>query len=344
MKKFCLSAVLLSAALFALPEMEPGVDFTLEQTTPENIIINNRVLLKVGGKHITVMDVVRKMDLLFYQQYPELKDSIAARYQFYISSWRPILSAVIDDQLILADAKDKKVDTNDGEVREAMEGVFGRDPVLALDSFGLTYDEAFEMFKTDLIVQKMTGGMVHSKAMTGVNPKKMWQLYDKMRKDHPPQDRFIYRVLSFRSNSEKKAKDLALEAHRLIDQGSFSLEMISEQLGNDEIEIILSQEYARTAKEISNSHKAVLTTLEAGGLSAPIIRKGVVYLFALQAMEKDELPPFHEMEDELKNRVMQSEYIEYNKKYRNDLREKYGFTEKELSKFIPGDLKPFAFR
>ncbi len=48
-----------------------NLDFSLDNSYPQNIVINNRILLKVNGKSITVMDVVRKMDLLFYRQYPE---------------------------------------------------------------------------------------------------------------------------------------------------------------------------------------------------------------------------------------------------------------------------------
>ena len=122
------------------------------------------------GKAISVMDVVRKMDLLFYRQYPDLASSAMARYQFYTSGWRSVLGAVIDDYLIVADAEEKEITVNDGEVREELEKMFGPDVVLNLDQLGMTLEEAFDLLKTELTVQRMTAIMVRSKAITDVHP------------------------------------------------------------------------------------------------------------------------------------------------------------------------------
>lgn len=332
----------LAFAPLAAIEMHPGSDFAL--TPEENIVIHNRVLLKLNGKPLSVMDVVRKMDLIFYQSYPELVDQPTMRYQFYTANWNSILGAMIDDQLILADAKDKKISANDGEVRETLEKLFGRDPLIKLNELGISYDEVHEMVKTDIIVQKLTGGMVHAKALTGVNPKKMRQLYEKLQKEHPPQEKFTYRVLSFKGVPEKEARELAKEAHRLIGEEGVPFEAIPTHFEASEANVVLSESYTRTAKEVSNAHKAVLTTLAAGSISAPILRKGTVYLFHLEALDKDELASFNEMEDELKGRIFQEEALEYNRKYREGLRKRYGLSDKHLSQLIPDDLKPFAMR
>ena len=283
------------------------------------------------------MDVVRKMDLIFYQQFPNLIHSAPLRYQFYQSNWQTMLSAMIDDQLILADAKDKRVDASDGEVREAMARVFGQDPVMKLDELSVSFDEAYEMLKTDIIVQKLTGGMVHAKALTGVNPKKMKLLYERKLRESPPQDRFRYHVLSFRG---KEAKEAALEAHKLIESGEVVFSMIPEHFDL----VTLSEEYKRTSKEISNAHKKVLGAMAQGAISAPIQRKDVCYLFLLDSMESEELPPFRDMEKALKNEVLEREVVEYNLKYRTWLRNRFGLTEKHLSQLVPDDLQPFALR
>ncbi len=325
--------------LFAIPlvaaELQPGVDFSLGPD--EHLIVHNRVLLKVNNRPLSVMDVARKMDLIFYQQFPNLLKSSSLRYQFYQANWQMVLAAMIDDQLILADAKERKIDASDGEVREAMERVFGNDPVLKLNELKVSFDEAYEMLKTDLIVQKLTGGMVHAKAITAVNPKKMKQLYEKKQNEHPPQDRFRYRVLSFRGAG---AKESALEAHALIESGEVAFDRIPERFS----QATLSEEYQRTSKEISSAHEKVLAALSAGAVSAPVQRKEVCYLFKLDAREREALPAFNEMERELKNQVLEQEIIEYNAKYRNWLRQRYGLSEKHLSQLIPDDLQPFALR
>ncbi len=332
MKK--LIPLLLTIPLFAV-ELPLNTDFSMGPD--EHLIVHNRVLLKINNKHLSVMDVVRKMDLIFYQQYPQLIHSTPLRYQFYQANWQAVLSAMIDDQLILADAKDKKIDASDGEVREAMERVFGRDPVLKLDELHVTFAEAYEMLKTDIIVQKLTGGMVHAKAMTGVNPKKMKKLYEQKCIENPPQELFHYHVLSFRGEG---APEAAIEAHKLLESGKTTFGAIPERFP----QASLSNEYTRTAGELSAAHKAVLSGLNEGGVSAPVQRKEVCYLFKLDGLEKKELPPFNQMERELKNEVLEQEIVEYNMKYRTWLRERYGLTDKHLSSLIPNDLQPFALR
>lgn len=332
MKKFL--PFLLSIPLMAA-ELQPGVDFAM--TPDEHIVIQNRVLLKINSKPLSVMDVVRKMDLIFYQQYPNLVHSEPMRFQFYQANWQTILSAMIDDQLILADAKDKKIDASDGEVRETMEKVFGQDPVLKLNELGVSHEEAYEMLKTDLIVQKLTGGMVHAKALTGVNPKKMKQLYEKMQREHPPQDLYRYQVLSFRG---AEAQLRAGQAHQQILSGELRFEQVADMYED----VSLSEEYRRTEKEISSAHKKVLSAMAVGAVSLPVQRKDVCYLFQLKAVEKDQLPPFNQMEKELKSRVLEQEILEYNTKYRTWLRKRYGLSDKHLSQLIPDDLQPFALR
>ena len=73
------------------------------------IIINNRVLARVNGKPISVIDVMKKMDMIFLRQYPEYAEVPQARFQFYELSWKHVLEDLIDKELILADAEEAKM-------------------------------------------------------------------------------------------------------------------------------------------------------------------------------------------------------------------------------------------
>src|ERR1700730_13068687 len=70
------------------------------------IVVNNRILAKVNGKEISVFDVMKKMDMLFYRQFPEYTSSMQARFQFYQVSWKRVLQDLIDKELIMADAEE----------------------------------------------------------------------------------------------------------------------------------------------------------------------------------------------------------------------------------------------
>ncbi|NGX62121.1 MAG: hypothetical protein K940chlam9_01615 [Chlamydiae bacterium] len=306
-----------------------------------DLVIHNRVLLKVNGKPISVLDVARKMDLLFYRQYPDLRSSSTARYQFYMSAWKQILQNVIDDQLILADAVEKQVTVSDGEVREEMEHLFGPDVVHTVDSLGMNMDEAFELVKTDLTVQRMIMGMVRSKAIAEVYPKSIRKRYEQMLEKNPPQDLWVYQVLSIRGEEHEKVAD---KAHALIAQETIPFEEIISHLQGERIELNLSEEYRRNEEEIALSHKAVLETLSAGLASAPVSQEKVSRIFCLKGHLLGEAPPLREVEVRLKGELTQEAMERVNGEYREKLREQYGVTTAYLNSLLPENFRPFVLR
>jgi hypothetical protein len=322
-----------------------GVDFgsnvNLNQEYPENIVINNRVLLKFNGKAITVMDVVRKMDLLFYRQYENLASSPIARYQFYHSGWRKVLGMVIDDYLIMADAEEKQVKVTDGEVREELEQLFGPNVVLSLDKIGLSLEEAFELIKAELTVQRMTSMMVHSKAMADVHPLSVKKRYEKLQEENPEQDVWVYRILSVRGEDHSR---IAQEAHRLITEQGVPFEEALAQLTTEGVELNCSDVYRQKEKQLSVAYHAVLASLSSGEVSSPVSNKTVSRLFCLQGKEKEGSANFNAMAEGLKKELTMQAVEKYNAEYRTKLRKHYGMTEKYLSQTIPNHLQPFDIR
>ncbi len=326
------------------PSMEYGAGMGamgMEQSYPEHLIINNRVLIKIHDKVITVMDVVKKMDLLFYKQYPTLASSNVARYQFYSSGWKTVLGMVIDDFLIMADAEEKEVKVTDGEVREELEALFGPDVVINLDKLGMTLEEAFELLKTDLTVQRMISIMVRNRAMVDVYPLSVRRRYERILAENPIQNVWVYSVLAVRGKEHER---VAHEAHRLIHEQGVPFEKVMAQLQNEGVELAYSPEYRQKEKELSLSYRAVLQTLSAGASSAPIAAKNVSRLFCLKGIEREGPGTLNAMAEELKRELTEEAMEKYNHEYRKRLRKNYGITEKYLSYFIPSDLKPFDLR
>lgn len=340
--KFLLACVgIVSTAGAVNAPLDFTSNFSLDQNYPEHIVINNRILLKFNSKAITVMDVVRKMDLLFYKQYENLASSAVARYQFYTSGWRTVLGMVIDDYLIMADAEEKEVKVNDGEVREELELLFGPNVVINLDQLGMTLEEAFDLIKTELTVQRMTSMMVRSKAIADVYPLSVKKRYEKMLAENPIQDVWVYRVLSVRGQDHER---VAQEAHRLIQEQGVPFEEVVATLKTEEVDLTYSDAYRQKEKELSVAYHAVLGTLSTGVTSAPVSNKNVSRLFCLQGIEKEGSRNFNAVADELKRELTQKAMEKYNAEYRAKLRKHYGMTEKYLSKVIPNDLQPFALR
>lgn len=307
----------------------------------QTVVVNNRVLLKINGKPISVMDVVRKMDLIFYRQFPELSSSAAARYQFYTSGWEAMLRAVIDDHLIMADADEKKIEVSEGEVREELEVLFGPDVVLNLDKLGLTLSEALELLKMELTVQRMNMVMVRSKAMAEVPPKKVRRRYEEMLKDQPPQDQWVYQILSVRGENHEQA---AQEAYQLLHEHNVQIDEVAEQLSIPNVDISLSDEYTREDDSLSLAYRAVLQTLSAGTFSVPISKDSVSRIFYLKKFEEGKPVPFNDVAEKIKQELTQEIAAKYNEAYRLKLRKHYGITEGYLNRVIPDDFRPFALR
>ena len=335
---------LVTSVLAVGPMMNPGSDFSMNQEMPEYVEVNNRVLLKIGGKPITVMDVVRKMDLLFHQQYAEYAGQPSARFQFYTASWRTVLRNVIDDYLIMADAEEKKIDVSEGEIREEMERAFGPDVVFNIDKVGISFDEAWDLIKTDLIVQKMTGMMVHSKAISDIHPIDVRRRYEKMVAENPPENKWVYQVVSLRAEDDELSRSVGERAHNMLAMQHIPLEMVRGQIEEQGVQFSLSAEYVRSPKEISNSHRSVLEKLENGTYSAPVSKRGVSYIFYLKEFKPGEAIAFQDAAGNIKQEIIQERINYHSSEYRDKLRKHYALTENYIAEIIPEETQPFALR
>lgn len=325
----------------SLSAISPKADFSFDKE-PENLLMNNRVLLKINGKPISVMDVTRKMDLLFYKQYPELTSSAVARYQFYTSAWDTVLNLLIDDHLIMADAEEKKIEISDGEVREELEQLFGPNVVLNLDKLEMTLEEAFDLLKTDLLVQRMIGMMVRSKAQAELLPKDMRARYEKKIKETPLHDALVYQIVSIRGEGHQS---VAEAAHKLLHEQEIPIEQLTQSLEYPKtVKVSLSEEYRRKNNELSLAHKAILQALQAGMASAPIVNNDTSRIFYLKKFEKAEHPSFKAMEDRVKGELINEIVQKHDQAYRKKLRDHYGVTTQYLRQAIPDNLKPFALK
>lgn len=354
LKKYSLLPIFLFCLpLYALPSMLDTSALAIP--APSNdIAINNRILLKVNGKVISMLDVVKKMDLLFYRQYPEYASSSLARYQFYQSSWKAILQSVIDDELILADAAEKKVNVSDGDVREELEDIFGPDVVINIDKIGLTYEEAWDLLKKELTVQRMNSMLVRAPALNDVGPKSIRDTYEDFAKKNPAETAWVYRVFTIRSSDKERVEKLAEEALHLIRASELSLEDVAASLQQREegVQITLSEEYNRKEKELSDAHKETLSAIAKAaqkGVSMPIIQAGknneiAARLFYLKEKCQVNPPAFDELKDEIQSELLRKAVAHHSKAYLEKLRRHYGITREYVAQMVPDNFQPFSMQ
>lgn len=301
------------------------------------IAVQNRILAKINEETISVLDVKKKMDFVFYKNYPHLANSVQARHQFYDTNWKHVLNELIDHQLILADSQDKQIPLPEGDIRQEMESRFGPNIRMTLDKIGLSYDEAWKSVKDDLIVQRMTWWFIHSKAMNGVTPQDIRTAYRAKIKEIPSGQAWKYQVIALRGeNAEKIGEELSLSLSK-----DNSLELVSKVAPNAQV----SQEIMANSDELSESHLAALSSLEVGSFSKPIMQMSkadntpVYRIFYLKEKSEKKAPHFEELAAELKGELIQKRVAEESVCYLDKLRKHYSFYEAEKENFHPFELK-----
>jgi hypothetical protein len=312
--------------------------------------VQNAILAKVNGNTISMMDVKKKMDMIFYQHYAHLADSTQARYQFYETSWRRILMEMIDNELILADAADKEVKLTDAEVREEIENRFGPSVMSTLDKIGISYDETWKMIKNEMIVGRMTWWFVQSKAMAKVTPQEIRQGYRLYLKENPARTEWKYRVLSIRE-AEPAVVD---ELYQKIQEQKIGLEDLPTFLKGFEDKHLsssfsFSNEYSATDAELSESHRTSLASLTPGSFGPPVTqisrdKKKLTRIFYLAEKTDIPVPTFEQLAPQIKNELLQKNSMEISNVYLEKLRKHYRFDGAHLQETLPADLQPFALQ
>lgn len=238
------------------------------------IQVNNRILAKVNGNAISVIDVMKKMDMLFYSQFPEYTSSSPARFQFYQANWEAVLHDLIDKELIIADAEESKLVISHGDIRQEMETLFGPNIIANLDKVGLTFDEAWKMVKNDIVMRRMLYIKAHSKAMKQVTPEVTRKAYEAYAKANIRPDIWVYQVISIRDKTASKAERAARQAKDFLNS-KIPIESLTTVMGALEIstKLAISEEFRHTDKEVSDSYKEPLSKLQPGLFSEPLALK-----------------------------------------------------------------------
>jgi hypothetical protein len=319
------------------------------------MLVNNRILAKVGDKPITVIDVMKKMDMIFYRQFPEYTSSKTARYQFYQATWKDMLQDMIDKELILADAEESKLEVTSGDVRQEMEDIFGPNIISNLDKAGLTMDEAWQLVHDDIVIRRMLLHYVNNKALRNVNPQEIRKAYLKYVEGYVPSNEWVYRVISIRHPNDKQTEELAEKLSEILkeDKTTNPEKLIAQfKAANEgsEVQVNISEEFNHKGQEIAPNYKQILSTLEKCSYSKPVAQKSrndnktFYRIFFLKDKTVDAVKPFATVANELKNKLIQEEMAKETEAYLKKLREHFAMKEEYLKEMIPEEFQPFILK
>lgn len=320
------------------------------------IFVNNRILSRVNGKPISTYDLMRKMDLAFYRQFPEYTSSNVARAQFYDMSWKYVLEDLIDKELILADAQESKIEVSGGDVRQEMEVSFGPNIIMNLDQAGISFEEAAKIMQEEIIIRRMIAGRVHAKAFRQVTPIKVKRAYEEFI-DDPANTRltqWVYRIVTIKERNLQKTEETAKAAHQFLMEG-VALDQLPAILKERKClgrkgQVNVSKSIRHNDKEISNDYRDILLHLDPGMYSQPFSHKsrsnqGVVYrILFIEDKVPGGVPSFKEMEVNLKNKLLDQAIDQETEVYLQKLRQHYHIQLQEIEASIPSDYQPFVLK
>lgn len=345
------SSFLIANQPFAMQDQSQGGFGGFNSMEPK-LSIHNEILAKINDKSISVMDVKKEMDMIFLKAYPDMNDSLGARYQFYSSSWKHVLDQMINKELMLLDAEEKQLQISEGEVREEMEKRFGPNIMKNLEKIGLTFEEAKENTKTELVVQRMSWYFIHQTATQGVTPRDVQKAYEKYLIDYPPKTEWTYQVISIRSDEAEETKALALKVAALINQKQLQLSEIKDELltlPKQNQSLSISDDFVNNSLDISSSHKKGLKNLVENQYSQPIEntarranQKPCYRIFYLKRIMKHDPASFAEMSKQLRNELIQKKSQVESENYISKLRKHYGFENNLL--LVSEDFSPFTMQ
>ncbi|MDQ5956187.1 MAG: hypothetical protein ACH349_04870 [Candidatus Rhabdochlamydia sp.] len=309
------------------------------------ITIHNRILTKFNNKTYSVLDVVKKMDMIFDSYYPQFAHSKLARYQFYNAQWKDTLQKMLDQELILLDAERIGVKATDAEVREELLRKYGPNVITSLDRLKLSYEEARKMISEDLIAEKTLYFKVYSEALR-VRPNDIKEKYIAYCKKNPALQKWCYQVLTIRSEDENVSEGLAKLAFDLLkekrDLSDISKNLQSE---NPNTTVLFTPEIISDNASISQAHKMVIETLNPGDFSAPISQvnkdQSIVHrIFYLKEKDVIHPPEFPKLAEKIKDGLIQESIALHLLNYMKKLKARYGFSEQDVS----SDFKPFSYQ
>lgn len=315
------------------------------------IIVHNRVLAKVNGKPITVVDVMRKLDMIFFQRFPQYAKSKSMRHEFYEVGWRRTLRDLIDKEILLLEAKELKFELSNGEVRKEMERLFGPNVVANLHSIGLSYDEALELVRGDMIIQRVMYLKVNTRALKQVTPKEVRLAYEKYIETNRHPSQWVYRIVSVRDSDPDRGR-AAVNAVRAqlssgVPFGEFVRDFSPEGMKS---RITFSEEFRHSDDEISDAYREVLTNLQPGDYSDPVEQQSrkekstVFRIFYLKDYVKGDVPSLQEIETELRGALMEAAMDQQTDIYLTSIRKKYGVDEAHLQERLSPDFRPFELK
>lgn len=328
-------------SLFAAPAANRGITF------------HNRILARANGKSISMVDVVKQLDMLYYQNFPDKRGDNEARLEFYKAYWKRVLRDIVDRELVLAEAQEKQMEVSNGDVREEMEEMFGPDVIKNVSSAGLTVQEAQKMIRSDIVLRRMLYFRVKSRAYSSITPQEIEKAYNKMAEDLGSREEISWQAITFKSPKDALTKQAAFDGFHLLTKGEATPETVKQvlieknQMPKDkDVAVTLSQVFTNHKSELSRDLLDLFDKLPPGVCSEPKAQKSrndssqVWKIYLIVGKKVGDMPPLADVEARIRENLIQEQVDSRSEEYITGLRKHFGVNYDEIDQELT-DYEPF---
>ena len=159
------------------------------------------------------------------------------------------------------------MEVSNGDIRQEMENMFGPNIIDNLDNLGLTFDDAWNIVKDEIIIRRMLYHRVNNRAIKRVTPQLIYETYQEFAKNNPRTGEWRYNVISVQDKNLENSSLTAKQIFHLLTDDKISVSDLADTLQQrglvaESTRITISEEIVVSEKEISNSHKEILSTLK----------------------------------------------------------------------------------
>jgi hypothetical protein len=313
-----------------------------------SIVVENRVLATVRDQVITVVDVMKKLDMIFCQQFPQYRGVPEARYEFYQSNWRKVFEELVDRQLIISMAEEKQFVVTNGDIRQELEDVFGPNVMMSLYEEGLSMHEVHEMMKADILLRRIISFYVHSPVVNAITPEVLRLAYQKRVEELKGKEGWIWRSMTVKSKGNDCPKAVAEKVWNLLEKDHQPIETIASKLPND-IECVISLPFRSEQREVAPAIQHILEMLPLHSFSEPMpfTNRSDPHqswrCYIVDERFEPKAPTFLELEIAIRQELASPEITKRTITFFDDLRKQYYvkhiFSSEQLMAFEPFQLK-----
>jgi len=195
---------------------------------------------------------------------------------------------------------------------------------------------------------------VNAKAMAKVQPKDIRMAFKDYASKQSQGDAWDYQVLSVRGSDKSRNREIAEAAHALLASdpdlalSDLPVRLRDEREIPETVSVSVSSTYHRTQKEISSAHQEILEKLVPGSCSEPIAQlsradKSTVYrVFYLDKHKVEDDLAFNDVENKIKNELLQVAMARETNTYLSHLRQHFGISRQIVHETLPSGFQPFS--